>query len=274
MTESSEDPMADLDKALPAWFSLMRETHDTSPMFDHFARQGFPTVAQLRRGILLGCIANALYLTTSEGHWSGIQWEGDTYLEDNEQGERWAAAFTSQGAVAVFHSSESDRNPWSQGRLLYDQARYFRGMPDTLRPAKERALSWMINFDYGLGGPDAPITAAMWADGEQFTANEPWEAVFYNSLWACRKQLCPFSVALIEWQDEFDLNDEGVAVLRSLYQRRLASAEATIPVEPWECETIMRGRQVSTPATLRDDPGLLAARDALASVGIALGIEE
>jgi len=140
-------------------------------------------------------------------------------------------------------------------------------MPDALHAAKERALSWMINLDWGLGGPRAAITAAMWADTERFTANEPWQAVFHNSLWVCYRQLLPLDVAVIEWQEEFDLNDEGVAVLRSLYQRRSASMQAVIPVEPWEREVITRGQA-------RDDPGLSAARDALGSIGIALGTHD
>jgi hypothetical protein len=243
-------------------------------MYDHLARQGFPTVEQLRRGILLGCIAHALWLAANQGSYAGIHREGDAFMEDNGQGERWAAAFTPEGVVAVFYSSESERNPWPQGSLAFDQARCFRGMPDMLGAAKARALSWMMNFDMGLGGPNAAITAAMWAGGERFTANEPWEAVFYNSLWACHRQLLPLNVALMEWQIEYDLKDEDVAVLRSLYQRRLGSTEAMIPVEPWERETIIRSCGVSTAAARRDDPGLSAARAALASVGMNLGIDE
>jgi hypothetical protein len=242
-------------------------------MYEHLARQGFPTVEQLRRGILLGCIADALWLAANQGIFAGHQWDGDTYVDDNEQGELWAATFTPDGAVAVFYSSESERNPFPEGSPPYDQARYFRGMPDPLRTAKERALSWMIDLNWVTGGPNAVITAAMWADGERFTANEPWEVVFQNSLWACYRQLLPLDVALVNWQDNFGLNDEDVAVLRSLYRRRLASTRAVIPVE-WERKAFMQGHDAASPAVQRDDPGLSAARDALASIGIALRIDE
>jgi hypothetical protein len=63
----------------------------------------------------------------------------------------------------------------------------------------------------------------------------------------------------------FELEDEDVVVLRSLYQRRLASTQTMIPVEPSERETILRGGEVSD---------LSAAREALSSVGIDLGIGE
>jgi hypothetical protein len=274
MTQSNDKPMGDSNKEFPKWYALVCETGDCSPMYEHLAREGFPTVKQLRRGILLGCIAHALWLAANQGMFAhNHQWEGDTYVEDIDQGERWAVTFVSEGAVAVFYSSESERNPFPDGSPPYDQARYFQGMPDRLQTAKERALAWMINLDWGMGGPNAAITAAMWADGERFTANEPWEVVFHHSLCACHHQLLPLEVALVEWKDYFDLDAEGVAVLRSLYQRRLAATEAVISVEPWERAFFTQACEASTPAALRDDPGLSAARDALASVGVALGID-
>jgi hypothetical protein len=237
--------------------------------------QDFPTVKQLREGILLGCIAHALWLAWTRGSFAGIGWiEEDTYLEDNEQGERWATAFTPAGTIAVFASSESERNPCPKGRPPYDQARYFRGMPDTLQKAKERALHWMINLDYKLGGPEAVITAAMWADGDRFTANEPWEVVFEHGAWACRRQLLPFEVAAVEWQSNFALEDADAAVLRSLYLRRLASTETMIPVEPGEKVTIFRNCEGTARAAGQVDPGISAARVALASVGIVLELDD
>jgi hypothetical protein len=275
MTENSDEPVEDSDKGLPAWYRLVSATHSAFPMYEHLSRQGFPTVEQLRHGILLGCIAHAFWLAANEGLFAhNHHWDGDTYVGDNDQGEQWAVSFYPEGAVAVFYSSESERNPFPEGSPPYDQASYFRGMPNSLRAAKDRALSWMSNLDWGMGGPNAAITAAMWADGERFTANEPWEVVFRNSLWACYRQLLPLDVALIEWQNDCDLNDEEVAVLRSLYQRRLASTGALIPVEPREWAAMMRDREVSTPAARRDDLGISAARGALASVGILLGIDE
>jgi len=243
----------------------MCQTRNGFVMYDHLAKQGFPTVKQFRRGILLGCIADALWLAANQGYYAGQQWDGDTYIEDKEQGELWAATFTAQGTVAVFYSNESERNPFPSGSPPYDQALYFRGMPATLQTAKERALSFMMNLEWVMGSPNGVVTAAMWAEGDRFTANEPWSAVFHNSLWACHRQLLPLNVALIEWRHEFDLNDEDVSVLQSLYLRRISSTDAMIPVEPWEREAFTRSR---------DTTGLLAARNALACIGIALGIDD
>ncbi len=274
MTNGGNNSTRDPDEQLPAWYASEIPMNRTIAMHDYVSRQGFPTVKQLRDGILLGCIADALWLAANQGSFDGKQWEGDTYLDDNQQGEQWAVAFTPAGTVAVFYSSESERNPFPEGSPPYDQANYFRGMPDSLREAKERALSWMTNLEWEMGGPNAAITAAMWADGERFAANEPWKDILYNSLWACYRQLLPLAVALIAWQVNFGLNDEEAAVLRSSYQRRLTSTESVIDVEPWERSVFLRGREAFAPAARRDDPGLSAAKVALARVGIALNLDD
>jgi hypothetical protein len=225
---------------------------------------GFPTVEQLRRGILLGCIVHSFWLA-AEDPVTEQYWEGDTYMDDQLEGERWAVSFPQGGAVAVFYSNESSRNPYPDGRPPYDQSQYFRGMPEFLEPAKERALSWMLDLDFKAGGPNAVVTAAMWADGERFTAVEPWEDVFHHSLWACYRQLLPPEIALAEWWEGMELPGNRIVAARSLYERRIASTETVIPVEPWERQAFLEAAG-NTPDADRLD----AARGLLADIGIAL----
>jgi len=263
MAKRRSDPMQNRNR-IPEWYDRPGAGRGMFPVYEHLAQEGFPTVEQFRGGIVLGCIAHALYLAANEDSDATHGWDGDTYYDDNMQGETWAAAFTPQGAVAVFYSNESERNPFPADSLPYDQARYFRGMPKALRAAKERALSCMLNLYWNQGGLKV-VTAAMWADGEQFTANEPWESVFRNALWACYRQLLPVEVALIEWQMNCDLDDEAVAVVRALYLRRVASTEPAIPVEPSEMSAFRRRGT---------EAGLEAAQAALADIGITLTINE
>ena len=242
---------------------------------EDLARQGFPTVEEFQRGILLGCIAHALWLAAHEGMFAtDCHWDDDTYGNDNGQGERWAVTFRPEGAVAVFYSSESERVPCPEDDPPYDQARYFRGMPDTLLLAKVHALSWMYKFDWLEDVPNEVITAAMWTEGERFTANEPWEEILYHSLWPCKRQLYPFDIAVVEWQNNYDLNDEDAAVLVSLYRRRLAATAAVIPVAPQELQAFLRCRKSASPISQQNEPGFAAARDMLASVGINLKMDE
>ncbi|QDU96243.1 hypothetical protein [Lignipirellula cremea] len=228
------------------------------------ARNGFPTVQQLRRGILLGCIAQSFWLVKEEPVFE-LFWADDIYLDDQMGGERWAVAFSEAGAVAVFYSSESSRNPYPEGRPPYDQSWYFEGMPNRLEPAKRRALSYMLDLEFRLGGSNAVVTSAMWADTEAFTAVESWPEVFYHSCWACHQQLLPPEVALAEWWEGMELPESGIGAARSLYERRLASMDPEIFVEPREWQRYLEVIE-STP----DPRKIAAARELLAGVGIVL----
>lgn len=66
--------------------------------------EGFPTMAQLRRGIMLGNIAYAFLVGGSDSGISDFSWHGDTYVEDIMQGELLAVAFGDKAAVSTFYS--------------------------------------------------------------------------------------------------------------------------------------------------------------------------
>jgi hypothetical protein len=89
---------------------------------------GFPTVEHLRQSAVLNCIAHSFWLPVHDPVFE-MDWTDDTFFEDNMQGEHWAVSFPGNGAVAVFFSSESSRNPFPEGSPPYDQSRYFRGCP-------------------------------------------------------------------------------------------------------------------------------------------------
>lgn len=248
--------------ALPDWYT----SNSMSPVYEYISRQGFPTVSQLRRGILLGCISHAMWLAANEGMFEyEKEWIDTTYCDDNGQGERWAVDFSDGGAVAVFYTNESDRNPYPEDSPPYDQDRYFRGMPVHLQAAKERALWFMPDLNWEVGTTNGVITAAMWAVGDQFTAAEDWPEVFRESAHACYEQLLPYEVALVEWEDD-GLFDEQMAVVQSLYTRKLSSPDAPIVAEEWEREAILGFAGTSSP----QDTGIVAATRMLAEVGIIL----
>jgi hypothetical protein len=237
----------------------------TNLLIDGFSDAGFPAVEQLRRGIVLSCITHSFWLAVYDPVFI-MFWDGDTYFEDQIQGENWAVAFTGSGAVAVFYSSESARNPFREGSPPYDQSQYFKGMPPRLNCAKERALSLMIDLDWNTGNPSkAAITTAMWADSDRFKAAEPWADVNDHSLWACQTHLLPPEVALREWWQGMNLPGSGERAAWSLYERRLASTDDVVTVEPWELQSFVEAAgQEPEPAKLA------AAQELLGSVGIAL----
>jgi hypothetical protein len=237
--------------------------HDLPP--DPVRDAGFPTVEQLRRGIVLDCIIHSFWLIThTHDPVCYMIWEGDTYFEDTIQGEHWAISFTPGGAVVVFFSSESTRNPFPDGSPPYDQSQYFRGLPGHLELARDRALSCMHDLDFGFGDTaKAVITAAMWADGERFTAVEPWDQVYFHSAWACRTHLLPPEEALREWWQGIGFPESLRAAAWSLFVRRVATTAPTIQVEPGEWRAFLE-------AAGGDPDKASRAEGMLADVGITL----
>ena len=235
--------------------------HDLQP--DSVRDSGFPTVEQLRRGIILDRITQSFWLVNHELVSESV-WDGNTYSETNGEGEHWAASFVKRGAVAVFFSSESFRNPFPEGRPPYDQSWYFRGMPHHLEPARERALSEMHDLNFRCRNPTgAIITAAMWSDGERFTAVEPWAEVYYHTSWVCRTHLLPPEEALRWWWKGTGFADSHMRAAWSLFERRLASTADVIPVEPWEWRAFV---EIADGAADKVEN----AEEFLASVGITL----
>lgn len=172
--------------------------------------------------------------------------------------------FQPGGAVAVFFSNESARIPFPDGSPPYDQSWYFQGLPRHLEPARDRALSQMHDLNFRCRNPaGAVITAAMWADGEQFTAVEPWEAVYHHSCWACRTHLLPPEEALQWWWPGMNVPEGLSAAAWSLFVRRVASTAPTIQTEPGEWQAFLE------PAG-GDPDKAWRAEGMLADVGITL----
>ncbi|HEY3963909.1 MAG TPA: hypothetical protein VGM05_05080 [Planctomycetaceae bacterium] len=239
----------------------MTRPHGLPP--DPVRDAGFPAVEQLRRGIVLNFVAHSFWLTSHEPVFQ-MDWEDDTCFEDNIQGEHLAVSFPEGGAVAVFYSTESSRNPFPEGSAPYDQSWFFRSMPRRLEPARDRALAQMYDLDFRCRNPSgAVITAAMWADGERFTAVEPWEDVYDNSGWALQTHLLPPEIALQEWWQGMGFPDALKWAAWSLYERRLASTAPVIPAERREWQAFVEAA--------RGNPRrAIAAEGFLALVGITL----
>lgn len=225
---------------------------------------GFPTVEQLRRGILLNCIAHSFWLPANETVFQ-MYWTGNTYFEDGMQGEHLAVSFSRPGAVATFFSSESARNPFPDGSPPYDQSHHFQGLPARLNQTRDRALAQMYDFDFEIGNSaGAVITAAMWAHGERFMAAEPWGEVYDHSLGVLRTYLLPPQEALQVWWLGMGFAESLKGAAWSLFERRVASPAPVIVVEPreWDAFVELAG----------GDPDKAAlAEELLAPVGITLG---
>lgn len=147
-------------------------------------------------------------------------------------------------------------------------------MPASLSALKARSLAYMPAWGRtGIGGRNAGITAAMWADSGQFTAAEPSEAVYNNSLWTLCWYLLLREPALRQWQRRLDMTEAQVAAVRSVYLRRTAAEDAVISLEADE-HAVLVTRVMQDDEPPDDDAlwtaELTEAREMFARAGIAI----
>jgi hypothetical protein len=73
----------------------------------------------------------------------------------------------------------------------------------------------------------------------------------------------PLEAALVEWRQNWELDDEQVELLRSLYETRLSSAESMVAARSADQEAILRLCE-------SDGSDIAAVREILKRLGIAL----
>jgi hypothetical protein len=226
-------------------------------------RNEFPTRAQLWQGAILGTIAHAIWVA-SHPILVGLQgWDGPNYLFKDGSGDCGAITFTPEHAVGVFFDLHSRRSPLRDEpeppfASEYHTMDYFTGAPDAIQAlALQEALMYV--FDNYQGQAQPVITAACWSEGDTLTAREPWSDVCAHGGHLFEIQAMPPEQAIAAWTEDYRFDEEQVVLLRSLFTRRMASADS-IAVEADERRMLTR----------QGDAGLAESRQLLAAIGIEL----
>lgn len=222
------------------------------------SEQQFPSVAQLTKGSILVTIAHALSLANGTDFSHELSWDGPNYSRQDSQGTRGTITFAGSSLVGVFRDDHSERAPWrSRGNYRLDD--FFTGIDEQLLAlARTGALQYVFDEYNEEVGPI--ITAAFWSKGEYVTAAEPWEAVVMDGAHLLRLELMEPEAAITEMREDYPLTGKQVAVLRALFQRRIAT-----PGEP------IVATELEQSAFRFDDPeAVRESREVLAAIGIVI----
>ena len=219
----------------------------------------FPTRRQLWDGVVLGTIAHSIWQASDEEFAPDQQWDGHNYGLNNEQGARGTITFAPEGVVGVFCDVRSVRNPW-HSEVPYDPHTFLATAPGPLLAIAERETLQYQLFDFR--GAVAPvITAAFWSQGERLTAAEPWSTVVVNGAHLLRIQLMETERAVGEWQENYEFSIAQVALLRTLFERRVALRDLPIRLQSEELVVLKAA----------GDAGIERSRSLLEAIGILLG---
>lgn len=218
----------------------------------------FPQRHQLWRGAILATIAHTISVTRNPTLAYELSWEGPNYSRQDSQGTRGTITFADDRLVGVFRDDASPRAPWNAGSR-YSLAAMLAGMPDELvQLAQREALQYVLDEYDGVTEPI--ITAALWSDGDAITAAEPWADVVAHGAHLVRIEAMETEAAMSEWQTEYEWSEAQTALLRRLFERKMALPGARMMLENTEYDQLV--------ADGRD--GLAESRELLAAIGIEL----
>jgi hypothetical protein len=219
-------------------------------------REPFPPRMRLWQGAILGTIAHAIWIVADPLLAAEQSWDGPNYNVQDSMGSRGTITFAGERAVGVFFDAHSRRSPFRSGRD-YDLRSFFTGISDELYSlAQQEALQYVLD-DY-RGALVPIITAAFWSEGEFLAVAEPWPEVVTNGAHLVSIQLMEPDAAMVEWREECEMSPSQVALMRSLFDRKMATPNAPVVLEDSERDIL----------TSEGDEGIDESRRLLAAIGI------
>lgn len=222
----------------------------------------FPDRRLIWPGAILGSIAHAIFVCRYPDLSHEQSWDGSNYNVQDSAGSRGTISFAGEKFVAVFFLEGSSRNPF-HSESHYDLNDFLRGLPDDLQSlAQNEALQYILQEYNGSTIPI--ITSAFWGDGKNYrvAAAEPWAEVFDHGAALIKNQLLNPNAALANWVTDYELKQSEVALVRALFDRKMATPNQ--PIEFGEHE-----RHLWTDIALGQD-GAEASRESFAEIGIVL----
>jgi len=192
------------------------------PSHWHGISDEFPTVTQLRNGVILNTIAHAVWLVGANlhEHW----WVGDNYSCSDGQSTIGEISFVGAEVVAAFADAHSPRMKRAlhveSGAFEWDWTWLTAGMPAALlRAANQPGFALERRSHDELG----TTTAVFWSVNGRVAAAEPWPRVYDHGAHILRRALLEPDALWPELADDYGFGDDSVEVIRAIFARKQAS---------------------------------------------------
>lgn len=226
----------------------------------------FPPRSVLWPGSVLGAIAHAVFVARAPYLAHEQSWDGRNYNVQDSQGSRGTIAFGADNNVfvGVFYYEPSQRNPLRRRIQNSNEAiTPILNVPVELRALAQEALQYVMQEVEG--SPMPVITSAFWSDlaGPRASASEPWPDVITNGASLINNQLLDPEAALRLWARDFELSDSEIAIVETVFRRRLAVTSGPTRLTAAEAQQISRNAD--------GEEGLTACRESMGELGINFG---
>jgi hypothetical protein len=190
----------------------------------------FPKKSAVWRGAILGGLVNATMTAQSSDYACHQHWAGNDYGLNGADGRQGFVCFeggpwTVEGRmVGVFFSAHSPRSPLHADR--YELEAFFQGCPAFQRSVAEEVMHPAMEY-FEKGNKNACITAAFWDEGDHLSAADSWDEIMDNGVDLIANELIEdVELAYRAWQEEYDMSDEQVEFVKSLFHRKMVEPKA------------------------------------------------
>lgn len=181
-----------------------------------------------------GCMYAAIVHAVTVGQYPELNyehsWDGHNYSMNNSQGCRATITFHPEYIIAVFQERASiDIN-----RSAYD---YLTDMPDKiLKIAESEALAYVLQ---NVSGETRPIiTAAFWGTWDELSSNQSWENILQSGGFILENQLLNHEQSLQSWTDYYELNNDEIKLIESLFERKMKNGDSRIYLSAEEAKIL------------------------------------
>jgi hypothetical protein len=219
------------------------------------SEEAFPHSQELWQGAILGTIFHAVWIAQDSTLAYEQSWDGLNYNIQDSMGSRGTVTFSKEHLVGAIFDNNSLKNPFLS-LLEYEVHDFFEGAPkEVLYIAESETLQYLLQEYKYLVQP--VITAAFWSIDDRITASEPWNKVFVNGAHLLRRQLLDLERATMEWKRYYNMSNEQVSLVVSLFNRRVSARDSLITIRRDEVALIKA----------QGDDGWEEARELLTEIG-------
>lgn len=212
------------------------------------------STTQLWNGCILAGIAHAIMVGEYPFMANEQSWDGLNYSVQDSCGQRGTISFRDNYCVAAFRNDNSVRM-----KAPMNLEKFFEGADDFIvRLAHEEALQYLLLDD--RDGKVVPvITTAFWGKKE-LMANDTLEDLLNNGGALIENQLCDITEAVERWKETYEMNDEQINLMMSLYERKINNPDQPIKLSKKEISSI----------DIQSDEGMIESKASFKEMNILL----
>lgn len=191
------------------------------------------TREQVWRGSILASIAHAIMVAHFPEISNEHSWDDTNYSVQDSSGTRGTITFHSKYCVGAFRNEHSSRI--TSGEVSATQ--YLKGAPlPVIQLAEEEALQYLLDT---INGDVTPvITTAFWGVENHLFMNDEYELMIENGGFILEAQVLEISAAIGYWIDYYEMNEQQVILMNSIYERKVSNPEAIITLSRSEVDMI------------------------------------